>query len=473
MAFFSANPGFDPNQYANNGEQGLTEGQQQQFAQALSAQAAGQGPSAATMMLKQQADQNNAAMAAQAASARGVNPALASRNAELAGAQVQQQANAEAATTRAQEQLAAEGLLGTTLAQKRQQDIINSNDYNNLAAGYNKQSSADTGTLLGGIYNSAGAALPYLGKALNFFTGAPATGAANAAGSVVAAPGSTDWSDVGNDYSSVGNGFGEGSSANTGSEGVSAATGGMITRKGLKMADGGEVPPNPQFYTPTWVPPTGPTTTSTMVGGRDVNGIQVGGTPQTQVNPGAPGYTMPAQGPISPLYNPGGASLRSAGVPALTAPAIANPTPSGTNPSDLMGLVNQAKAGVNGAAQAATAQTQQPYHVMMAKGGPISHIGQHYAKVKALVSPGERYLSPQAVKEVASGKKSPMSAGTKIPGKAVVSGAKNSYANDTVPKTLAEGGIVIPRSITQGANAEKRAHEFVSAILAKNKGFRK
>ncbi len=91
----------------------------------------------------------------------------------------------------------------------------------------------------------------------------------------------------------------------------------------------------------------------------------------------------------------------------------------------------------------------------------------HGGKVPALVSPGEKYLTPDKVNKVAQGA-NPMREGETIPGKPKVKGAVNSYANDTVPKTLEEGGIVIPRHITQGKNPEKAAHEFISAILAKN-----
>lgn len=94
---------------------------------------------------------------------------------------------------------------------------------------------------------------------------------------------------------------------------------------------------------------------------------------------------------------------------------------------------------------------------MMAEGG----------KVPALVSPGEKYLAPQQVQAVKQGA-SPMAEGTTIPGKPKVSGAKNSYANDTVKKDLDEGGIVIPRSVTQSKNPDKKAEEFVLAVLAKH-----
>lgn len=101
---------------------------------------------------------------------------------------------------------------------------------------------------------------------------------------------------------------------------------------------------------------------------------------------------------------------------------------------------------------------------LLAKGGKAP------GKVPALVSPGERYLPPAEAKKVVEGKKSAMSAGEKIPGKPKVGGAKNSYANDTVPKTLQEGGIVIPRSVTQAPDAQSQAHKFVAAHFAQKRG---
>jgi hypothetical protein len=85
-------------------------------------------------------------------------------------------------------------------------------------------------------------------------------------------------------------------------------------------------------------------------------------------------------------------------------------------------------------------------------------------KVKALVSPGEVYLKPNEVqKALRDGK--PLKHGEKIPGKPKVKGAVNSYANDTVKKNLDEGGIVIPRSITQGPNPHWNAMLFVHKTL--------
>lgn len=102
-------------------------------------------------------------------------------------------------------------------------------------------------------------------------------------------------------------------------------------------------------------------------------------------------------------------------------------------------------------------------------GGIAKGIGGMFANggaVPAMVSPGEKYLSPDKVNRVAQGA-SPMKEGETIPGKAKVKGATNSYSNDIVPKTLEEGGIVLPRSVTQSKDPAKAAHAFVSAILAK------
>lgn len=94
--------------------------------------------------------------------------------------------------------------------------------------------------------------------------------------------------------------------------------------------------------------------------------------------------------------------------------------------------------------------------VMMAKGG----------EVKAMLSPGEIYLPPQKAEAAAKGKASPTKEGKHIPGKAKVKG--DSQKNDTVPATLEEGGVVIPRSVLQSKNPEKDAVKFVQAVMAKH-----
>jgi hypothetical protein len=97
-------------------------------------------------------------------------------------------------------------------------------------------------------------------------------------------------------------------------------------------------------------------------------------------------------------------------------------------------------------------------------------LAAHGGKVPAMVSPGEKYLSPKDVAKVTNQHVNPMQVGETIPGNAKVKGAKNSYANDTVPKTLDEGGIVLPRSVTKAKDPAAAASKFVAAIMAKKTG---
>lgn len=93
-------------------------------------------------------------------------------------------------------------------------------------------------------------------------------------------------------------------------------------------------------------------------------------------------------------------------------------------------------------------------------------------KVPVLLSPGEKVLSPDKAKAVAQGKVNPMAEGKKVPGTPKVSGAKNSYQNDTYKDALEPGSIVIPRSVTQSKDAEKKAMAFVQAAMTKNRGMK-
>lgn len=102
--------------------------------------------------------------------------------------------------------------------------------------------------------------------------------------------------------------------------------------------------------------------------------------------------------------------------------------------------------------------------------GPRSRIGMmaRGGKVDIVTSPGEIVLSPQAVSQVRNGA-DPMHVGKKVPGKAAVGGAVNSYSNDTVPTKAASGSIVVPRSATQSKNPDRASKQFVDATLAKRK----
>jgi hypothetical protein len=103
-----------------------------------------------------------------------------------------------------------------------------------------------------------------------------------------------------------------------------------------------------------------------------------------------------------------------------------------------------------------------------AGGGLMSAFMARGGKVPAMVSPGERYLPPAEAKAVKEGKKDPMKAGEKIPGKPKYPG--NNYANDVVPKTLEEGGLVIPNSVMQSKHPGWAARKFVDAHMMANGG---
>ncbi len=98
---------------------------------------------------------------------------------------------------------------------------------------------------------------------------------------------------------------------------------------------------------------------------------------------------------------------------------------------------------------------------MMAEGGHVRH--NHHKKIPAILSPGEIYLNPNQADKVSKGQMSPM-AGERIPGKAKVKG--DSLKNDTVPKTLEAGGIVIKRT---KAFDEDKAKKFVEAVKSKKR----
>lgn len=441
MAFWNASATYDPS------NQGRTAAEQQAFVAALTAQAAGKGPSAASMMLAQQAQQNAAAAQAQAAATRGVNPALAMRNAQIAGAQMQQQAGAQGAIQRTNEQLAAQGLIGNQLASMRGADVQNTMGAANLAgslAQYN--AGANTG-VFGSALNAAGSVLPYAIGGLGLLGGGGSKTTSQQTGGQYSA------ADVGPPQPSIENGGLQGPADPGGGAAAQYAQGGEVRQK---MAVGGATTPTSWVglqniannAVPVFSKTTGPYNLQNDAsiyaplkpGAHMVNGDLVTANGVTlQPNQYQTSYWgTPNQGDLSAIA---GAMPLAPNVVKLPAPTHATP------------VQYQANGGkVQGEPRSMAAR-----HLAMAEGG----------KVPALVSPGERYLTPQAAKEVADGKKHAMSSGEKIPGKPKVPGAVNSYANDTVPKTLQSGGVVVPRKITQDPKAAKKADAFVKAVLSR------
>lgn len=106
----------------NQGPSDQARAYQNFLSQQLQAQTLGQGPSLAQGQFQQNLDQSLAAQNALAASAHGGNLALAQRGAAMNSGNLNLQAAQQAAQLRQQEQLQAQGLLGTTAGQMRGQD---------------------------------------------------------------------------------------------------------------------------------------------------------------------------------------------------------------------------------------------------------------------------------------------------------------------------------------------------------------
>lgn len=156
-------------------------GQQYNLAQTLMNQSNGQGPNPALAQLNQTTGQNAQMQGALMASQRGANanPALMARQAAMQGANVQQQAAGQAATMRAQQQLAAQqqlgaqqqAMAGNTLGyqnmlqqgQAAQNNVITQGEMGaqNINANVAGQNSQQKGSMLGGLLGggSAGGAL--------------------------------------------------------------------------------------------------------------------------------------------------------------------------------------------------------------------------------------------------------------------------------------------------------------------------
>lgn len=146
---------------AQNGvaNQGSVFGQQQNLANALTQQAAGQGPNPAQAALNQNTGNNIASQAALMAGQRGAgaNAGLIARQAGLQGAGIQQQAVGQGATLQAQQQIAAQQAL-----QQQQQNMagVAQNQIGNqqaAATGFNNAAANQQNNLLTatGKYNDS------------------------------------------------------------------------------------------------------------------------------------------------------------------------------------------------------------------------------------------------------------------------------------------------------------------------------
>lgn len=407
----------------------------------LAMQAAGQGPNPAQAQLANATGANVQNQAALMAGQRGAsaNAGLIARQAGMQGANTQQQSAGQAAALQAQQSANAINSMGNLATQQVAQQQGATQGLNQLAQ--NEQSN-----ILGGIaaQNNAIAGLQSNMNTAN--------------------------SNIQIQNSKAQQGLFGGL---LGGAGSMLAKGGVVGQPKM-MADGGMMSPSPtvQINTPTMASTALPTSNV----GKFLNGVSspiagIGGSSngesapvnsgaatlgkgimkQIQGAPAAPGQTLgPNQGPQLP-----------------SAPTNAMPDANAIAPTGEIGEAGVADLGATAAegvgadvaADEAAGSGVEGLLALVAHGGTI----KGHKKVPALVSPGEVYLNPGKAKEVVNKKEDPMKAGKHIPGKAKFKG--DNYGNDTVPAKLDEGGIVIPRSITEGPNAKEKAYAFVAAHM--------
>jgi hypothetical protein len=471
--------------------------QQQAFLQAVQAQnglnnqtnvynqlqgvANGTGPNPAQAQLAQATGANVANQAALMAGQRGAgaNVGLIARQSAQQGAATQQQAAGQAASMQAQQSLNALSGMGnlatsqanqlaqatganTGATQSEQQTLLNAiAQQNNAQVGMQSNINSANATLgaaqmtaqnnlLGNIMGSVGSAALLGGGASAASGGAGAAGAAGVGGAGLMAGGAGDAVVSGGALDAVGSGLADAAPllalAAKGGEVKGYDSGGVV----------GDQSPLQQSIQP--VQPSQPTGPQSQVGktlasqnwnlgsgkpdSSQTQGTgQIGSTIGKLIGKGIYSMFGPSQQAQQDPYGMGNRIGETTNETAQDIAELPN------SPSDQKPVYSSNDDG----------EVLAPEQTDMAKGG----------KVPAMVSPGERYLSPEESKMAAKGA-NPMKLGEKIPGKPKVGGAQNNYANDTVPKTLEEGGLVLPRSVTQAKNPAKEAHKFVAAIMAKN-----
>lgn len=148
----------------------------------------------------------------------------------------------------------------------------------------------------------------------------------------------------------------------------------------------------------------------------------------------------------------------------------------GSYASSLMGGGGGGGAASGGGGSAMAGEGLGSAAMLAANGGEVGGPKSMYARqymaeggqtgtMPVIVSPGEVYVKPQDVSKVGSGQTKATAVGERIPGKAKVPG--DSLKNDTVPRELEKGGVVIPRSVMNSKDPAKSAAAFVAKYMAK------
>jgi hypothetical protein len=383
--------------------QQAVQGKQNALGNQIQGVANGTGPNPALSQLQATTQQNIGQANAQLAGNRNLNPALAAKMANQNLVQTNQAAGNQAATLSAQQQLGALSQLGSLYGQQQQGAIGQQTTMNEANLGAEKI--------------NAGVAQQNAENANKANMGLLQSGASLAA----------------------------------------AATGGKIKKT--------QIGSNPHMYadgTPDGgVAPVSEGTTDTpdSIASDASAGIGWSGDKSLGTDPA---YASPA---VNAALNPGGVSA--------TAPMSTPMSGETTAPTMQQSPINGPSSGVGkylanflkGFADSQINKPSQTGGMMSAamKAAPMASAAFHKGgKVDAILSPGEKYLTPAEAREVAKNKEKVTAVGKRVPGKAKVPG--DSLANDIVPAKLEEGGIVVPRSKMGSA---KEAAAFVKAHFAK------
>lgn len=450
-------------QYANV-KTGLQ--QQQQFLQAVQAQnglgnqssvfnqlqgvANGTGPNPAQTALANATGANVANQAAMAAGQRGAgqNVGMMQRQAANQGSAIQQNAAGQAANMQANQSLNALNQMGGLATNQANQQA-------NATQGYSNSAQNAQGNILGAIANQNNANVGMQSNMNNAnagmqgqIAGMQGQAAAGAMGGI----GSAMQMIPGGMKSMFGGGGGGSPADFTSSMGMDSMGGGgagmgetAAMAGNMMAAQGGMVPK--RYEDGGMVDQSGMTPLQQSQGPQSAIGkSMVGGyDPMSAVN--APIMVAPAA--------PKGMGMGPSAAPE-------GEKPKEDDKKGQFNLGGAAKGAMSGASMGTMILPGWGTAIGAIGGGLIGAFNAEGGMVPSLVSPGEKYLPPKDVEKVKQGAK-PLDVGEKIPGKPKFKG--NNYANDTVPKQLESGGIVIPNSVMQSKDAAKKAADFVAAVL--------
>lgn len=167
----------NPRNNATYDTQNAIKAKQDMLAAMLLERAQGGGANPAAAQLQQATNANQSMTAGTIAATKGINPALAARQAAMAGSGLQQQSAAQAATMNAQQQIAAQGSLGElygtmgsqnlnqqqilqgAIANLNSSNVSNANQTNSAKAGVAAANTKGQWDAVGGILKGAGSAV--------------------------------------------------------------------------------------------------------------------------------------------------------------------------------------------------------------------------------------------------------------------------------------------------------------------------